>query len=143
MLTSHSGTLHCFELVCFYIAYRKIVKLHNSQIFFKFSRVLLASLYLKSSRKKKDLNDVTAAPFLRTFSQLPAAKKTTENGAEYEKSIFVRLCPSSTISLRLKGYCQIRQYERATALLNFNFYGWSKNPGKSFVTFINKLSHKT
>ena len=33
------------------------------------------------SRNKKDLNDVTAAPFLMSFSQLPAAKKNTENGA--------------------------------------------------------------
>ena len=36
---------------------------------------------LKSSRNKKDLNDVTAAPFSVSFSQLPAAKKKTENGA--------------------------------------------------------------
>jgi hypothetical protein len=30
---------------------------------------------MKSSRNKKDLNDVTAAPFLMSFSKLPAAKK--------------------------------------------------------------------
>ena len=36
---------------------------------------------LKSSRNKKDLNDVTAAPFSVSFSQLPAAKKTPKNGA--------------------------------------------------------------
>ena len=30
--------------------------------------------HLKSSRNKKDLNDVTAAPFLMSFSQLPAAQ---------------------------------------------------------------------
>jgi hypothetical protein len=36
---------------------------------------------LKLSRNKKDLNDVTAAPFSVSFSQLPAAKKNTENGA--------------------------------------------------------------
>ena len=36
---------------------------------------------LKSSRNKKDLNDATATPFLVSFSQLPTAKKPTENGA--------------------------------------------------------------
>ena len=36
---------------------------------------------LKSSRNKKDLNDVTAALFSVSFSQLPAAKKHTENRA--------------------------------------------------------------
>ena len=39
------------------------------------------AFYLKSSRNKKDLNDVTAAPFLMSFSQLPAAKKNTKKGA--------------------------------------------------------------
>ena len=33
------------------------------------------------SLNKKDLNDVTASPFLVPFSQLPAAKKPTENEA--------------------------------------------------------------
>ena len=37
-------------------------------------------IILKSPRNKKDLNDVTAAPFLLSFSQLPAAKKHTKNG---------------------------------------------------------------
>ena len=32
------------------------------------------------SRNKKGLNDVTAAPFLMSFSQLPAAKKPPETG---------------------------------------------------------------
>ena len=36
---------------------------------------------LKSSRNKKDLNDVTAALFSVSFSQLPAAQKTTKNKA--------------------------------------------------------------
>ena len=37
---------------------------------------------LKSSRNKMDLNDVTAALFSVSFSQLPTAKKkTAENGA--------------------------------------------------------------
>ena len=36
---------------------------------------LLYTTILKSSRNKKDLNDVTAAPFSVSFSQLPAAKK--------------------------------------------------------------------
>ena len=36
---------------------------------------------LKSSRNKKDVNDVTAAIFWVSFSQLPAAKKTPKNGA--------------------------------------------------------------
>ena len=36
---------------------------------------------VKSSRNKKDLNEVTAAPFLVSFVQLPPAKKPTENGA--------------------------------------------------------------
>ena len=36
---------------------------------------------LKSSHNKKDLDDVTAAPFSVSFSQLPAAKNNTENGA--------------------------------------------------------------
>ena len=31
---------------------------------------------LKSSLNKKDLNEATAAPFLVSFSQLPAAKDT-------------------------------------------------------------------
>ena len=35
---------------------------------------------LKLSRNKKDLNDITAAPFSVSFSQLPAAKKN-KNGA--------------------------------------------------------------
>ena len=34
---------------------------------------------LKSSQKKKELNDVTNAPFLVYFSQLPAAKKKHRN----------------------------------------------------------------
>ena len=37
-------------------------------------------LGLKSSRNKKDLDDVTAAPFLVSFSQLSAAEKH-RNGA--------------------------------------------------------------
>ena len=41
---------------------------------------LKQTLLLKSSRNKKDLNDITAAQFLVSFSQLPAAKKN-ENGA--------------------------------------------------------------
>ena len=36
---------------------------------------------LKSIQNKKDLSDVTAAPFSVSFSQLPAAKNNTENGA--------------------------------------------------------------
>ena len=36
---------------------------------------------LKSSRNKKDLNDVTAAPFSVSFSQLPAAKKHRKRGS--------------------------------------------------------------
>ena len=36
---------------------------------------------LKWSRNKKDLNDVTAATFLVSFSQLPVAKKNTKKGA--------------------------------------------------------------
>ena len=36
--------------------------------------------HLKSSRNKKDLNDVTAALFSVSFSQLPAAKKTLKTG---------------------------------------------------------------
>ena len=36
--------------------------------------------FLKSSRNKKDLNDVTAAPLLVSLSQLPTANKNTENG---------------------------------------------------------------
>ena len=36
---------------------------------------------LKSSQNKKDLNEVTAAPFLVSFSQLLAAKQNTQNGA--------------------------------------------------------------
>ena len=39
------------------------------------------NLSLKSSQNKKDLNDVTAAQFLVSFSQLPAANKTIQNGA--------------------------------------------------------------
>ena len=43
----------------------------SQRIFEKKNIILL----LKSSRHKKDLNDVTVAPFLVSFSQLPAAKK--------------------------------------------------------------------
>ena len=43
---------------------------------------------LKSSRNKKDLNDVTAAPFLVSFSQLPAAK-ITQNGAAVIKGLLI------------------------------------------------------
>ena len=35
---------------------------------------------VKSSRNKKELNEVTAAPFLVSFSQLLAAKQNTQNG---------------------------------------------------------------
>ena len=35
---------------------------------------------LRSSRNKKDINDVTAAPFSVSFSQLLAAKKTPKTG---------------------------------------------------------------
>ena len=38
-------------------------------------------IWLKSSQNKKDLNDVTAAPFLVSLSQLPTANKNTDNGA--------------------------------------------------------------
>ena len=38
-------------------------------------------LYLKTLLRKNVLNDVTAAPFSVSFSQLPAVKKDTENGA--------------------------------------------------------------
>ena len=41
---------------------------------------LIFTFYLKSSQNKKDLNDVTAAPFLVSFSQVQAAKNT-KNGA--------------------------------------------------------------
>ena len=47
-----------------------------------FSKNVLADrMLLKLSRNKKDLNDVTATPFFVSFSQLPAAKKYTENRA--------------------------------------------------------------
>ena len=36
---------------------------------------------LKLSRNKKNLNDVTAAPFLVSFFQLPAAKRNTDGAA--------------------------------------------------------------
>ena len=36
---------------------------------------------LKLSRNKKDLNDVTAAPFVVSFSQRPAGKHTTNRAA--------------------------------------------------------------
>ena len=35
---------------------------------------------LKSSPNKNDLNDITAAPFSMSFSQLPAAEKTPKMG---------------------------------------------------------------
>ena len=35
---------------------------------------------LKSSRNKKDLNDITAAPFLVSFLLLAAEKKNAKNG---------------------------------------------------------------
>ena len=35
---------------------------------------------LKLSQNKKDLNDITAALFLLSFSQLPAAKNTLKTG---------------------------------------------------------------
>ena len=45
--------------------------------------------FQKLSRNKKDLNDVTAAPFLMSFSQLPAAKKTLKTGQLWGPSYFV------------------------------------------------------
>ena len=36
---------------------------------------------VKSSQNKKDLNDVTAALFLMSFSQLPTAKKHRKQGS--------------------------------------------------------------
>ena len=45
--------------------------------FIKFSPIIISTQILKSSRNKKDLNDVTAAPFLRwVFMLLEAEKKT-------------------------------------------------------------------
>ena len=38
-------------------------------------------MLLKSSRNKKDLNDITAAPFSVSFSQLQAAKKHQKRGS--------------------------------------------------------------
>ena len=43
--------------------------------FIKFSPIIISTQILKSSRNKKDLNDVTAAPFLVSFSQLPFPSK--------------------------------------------------------------------
>ena len=37
-------------------------------------------ILLKSSRNKKDLNDITAALFSVSFSQLPVAKKAPKTG---------------------------------------------------------------
>ena len=42
-------------------------------------RISPTVVQLKSSRSKKDLNDVTAAPFSVSFSQLPAAKRTVQH----------------------------------------------------------------
>ena len=49
------------------------------QLFLHWLEAILKGL--KSSRSKKDLNDVTAAPFLVSFSQLPAAKKHRKLGS--------------------------------------------------------------
>ena len=43
--------------------------------------ILKWCVQVKSSRNKKDLNNVSAALFSMSFSQLPAGKKNTENGA--------------------------------------------------------------
>ena len=43
--------------------------------------VIVIQIALKSSQNKKDLNDVTAAPFSMSFSQLPAAKKHPKLGS--------------------------------------------------------------
>ena len=46
----------------------------------------LQAILIKSSQIKKALNDVIAAPFLVSFSHLPAAKKNTYNGAAMTSS---------------------------------------------------------
>ena len=56
----------------------------KGKVFRKFyvslKRITIFRFLIKSSWNKKDLNDVTAALFSVSFSQLPAAKNT-ENGA--------------------------------------------------------------
>ena len=51
----------------------------------------LVYLDLKSSRNKKDLNDVPAAPFSVTFSHLPAAKKSQKWGSCGVIKVFLTL----------------------------------------------------
>ena len=58
------------------IVYQVVIKSSHLQPVGKARNVLL----LKMSQNKKDLNDVTAAPFLVSFSQLPAAIKTPKTG---------------------------------------------------------------
>ena len=48
-----------------------------------------SKLALKSSRNKKDLNDVTAALFSVSFSQLPAVKNTKKGAAVMSLGTFV------------------------------------------------------
>ena len=45
-----------------------------------FGLEFVAFRWLKSSRKKRDLNDITAAWLLVSFSQLPAAKNVPKQG---------------------------------------------------------------
>ena len=54
------------------------MKLMFTVFFLIATKVLMV---LKSSRNKKDLNDVTAAPFSVSFSQLAAAKKHQKRGS--------------------------------------------------------------
>ena len=51
------------------------------QVNYKTQPFWVKGVRLKSSRNKKDLNDVTAALFLVSFSQLPAAKKHRKRGS--------------------------------------------------------------
>ena len=79
---SKKATKICVIFLIGFDVYKVKVKTMKkiTQFFVVFSEKLNFTV-LKSLRNKKDLNDVTAAQFLVSFSQLPAAKKNTENWA--------------------------------------------------------------
>ena len=68
---------------------------------YKKTQHFISTKLLKSSRNKKDFNDVTAAWFSVSFSQLPAAKKPTKNWAAVTSLRSFLFCDNfSTLELR-------------------------------------------
>ena len=60
-------------------------------------------IFLKSSRNKKDFNDVSAVPFLVSFSQLPAAKKKHQRGGSCDVIKVLLICDDfNQVTLAIK-----------------------------------------